>query len=76
IWQMSQEPGAIPDGMIRFGPIAEAKLQEARDLGADFVATDVEAAFAGAFDRSPPVAVQLAVQKVRPIIRRRKRATA
>jgi predicted PurR-regulated permease PerM len=76
IWQMSQEPGAIPDGMIRFGPIAEAKLQEARDLGADFVATDVEAAFAGAFDRSPPVAVQLAVQKARPIIRRRKRATA
>lgn len=76
IWQMSQEPGAIPDGMIRFGPIAETKLQEARDLGADFAATDVEAAFVGAFDRSPPIAVPMAVQKARQTTRRRKQAAA
>jgi hypothetical protein len=76
VWQMSQEPGAIPDGMIRFAPIAEEKLQEARDLGADFVATSIEETFAGAFDKSRPVTVPAAVQKVRPVIRRRKKAAA
>ena len=57
IWQM---PKALEEGVDdarRTGPVSGERLAEAEAIGADFVATDLEGAFAGAFSKAEPRAM-------------------
>lgn len=66
IWQM---PTALEEGADltrRILPVSADKLKEAEDIGADFVVTNLEGAFAGAFTADAP-------RKAEPPERRRTR---
>lgn len=56
IWQM---PGGTTEGVTSSGPVqvSEISLQQARDIGADFAVTTLDAALKASFQRSAPVAI-------------------
>jgi predicted PurR-regulated permease PerM len=71
IWQMPAGIATSADGLLRFRPVAAEKLEQAKELGADFAVTNLEAAMAAAFTRAEPVAVPPAPkQKLRRPARR------
>ncbi len=59
IWQMPKDLDETSDTSWRALPPSPAKLAEAEDIGADFVATDLETALKGAFSDAPVRALPL-----------------
>jgi predicted PurR-regulated permease PerM len=46
VWDVSKEEGLVPNGMIPFAPVPQARLTEIKALGFDFVVTSAEACLA------------------------------
>lgn len=67
IWQMPEALEGETDLTRRILPVAPEKLAEAEEIGADFVVTDLDGAFRGAFSTEAP-------RKLIPPDRRRSRS--
>ena len=59
IWQMPKGLEGETDLTRRILPVAPEKLAEAEEIGADFVVTDLDGAFRGAFSAEPPRKLKL-----------------